>query len=140
MRIIHLLDKGETLNKVNKQYGRKNLLISNDKIFNRYYVCINNNDDSVILVNNYRPIYEYTLNDDESTLDVMARGFEISGNPYAGKGETVILSKPKSIRYIVKPTDNLTDIANKFGVNVDDIVESNNLNTEKLFVGQVLWI
>ena len=70
----------------------------------------------------------------------MARGFEISGNPYAGKGETVILSKPKSIRYIVKPTDNLTDIANKFGVNVDDIVESNNLNTEKLFVGQVLWI
>ncbi len=42
--------------------------------------------------------------------------------------------------YIVASGDNLYDIANQFGMSVDELMKVNNLNTTFLFIGQVLKV
>ncbi len=44
------------------------------------------------------------------------------------------------INYVVQKGDNLYSIANKYGVTVDQIKETNNLNTNTLQIGQILLI
>jgi len=43
-------------------------------------------------------------------------------------------------KYIVKPLDTLKSISNKFNRSEDHIKEKNKLNTNKLFIGQILNI
>ena len=73
-------------------------------------------------------------------FDIMSRGYEIVGANGCEEGDILLIHKPKSIRYTVSPLDKLEDIAKKYGISKYDIMSSNNLNTDKLFVGQILWI
>ena len=57
---------------------------------------------------------------------------------YAGEWITVKVNDFKT--HIVKPAETLRDIAKTYGVKGDKIQKDNNLNDEKLFIGQVLKI
>jgi LysM repeat protein len=46
----------------------------------------------------------------------------------------------RAVRYTVKPGDNLTHIATRFGTTVDAIVRVNNLPSTVIYTGQVLII
>ena len=85
------------------------------------------------------PVYDYKVKPNESLLDIVSRGFK-TDVVSVSSGDEIILTKPKSIRYVVSPLETLQDIAFKFGVTTSDIIQNNDLKTEKLFVGQILWI
>ena len=42
--------------------------------------------------------------------------------------------------YIVKPMDTLSTISKKTGKTIDELINKNNLSTDKLFIGQILKI
>lgn len=138
MREIYILNKGDSIDKIKYEFGVEPIY-SNSKIFGYKYATLNKGHDDVSIVRNYLPIYEYKIKSNETIIDILSRGFKcdcVDAKP----NDLVILSKPKSIRYTVKPLETLSDISVKFGVSVQDIVKTNDLTCEKLFVGQILWI
>lgn len=57
-----------------------------------------------------------------------------------GQVLTIPSSTSGEINYIVQKGDNLFNIANKYGVSIDDIKNTNNLSTSTLQIGQILKI
>ena len=56
------------------------------------------------------------------------------------EGEMIkILINPQHT-HIVKPMETLDDVANKYDVEVDTLMRLNNLNSKRLFIGQILNI
>ncbi len=55
-------------------------------------------------------------------------------------GEWIKVKKNNYISYHVKPTDTLSKIASQFNQNKEKIASDNSLNSEKLFIGQILKI
>lgn len=140
MREIYLLNKGDTVDKIKFELGVENITISNEKIFGYKFAEIEKGSDDVLIVKNYLPLFSYTLDGEDNYLDILARGFKIDSAKEIKSGDTIILSKPRSIRYVVSPLETLDEIALKFGVTKFDIMENNAMKTDKLFVGQILWI
>lgn len=140
MREIYLLNKGDSVDKIKYELGVKDIKISEEKIFGYNYAEIEKGAEDVTIVKNYLPIFSYTVKPDDNYLDILARGFKLDNITQVNSGDTVILSKPRSIRYVVSPLETLDEIALKFGVTKVDIMKINGMKTEKLFVGQILWI
>ena len=55
-------------------------------------------------------------------------------------GEWIIIKTNEFKIHCVKPLERLIDISQKYGVTVDKIKIDNHLQTEKLFIGQMLKI
>lgn len=140
MREIYLLNMGDSIDRVRYEYGDREYELSIDLVLNKRYITLEKGTDDITIVRNYLPLFEYKLSSEENMMDIMARGFEILNKEDDDIGDTLLLSKPKSIRYVVSPLENLEDIAKKFGVSKGSIISSNSLRTDKLFVGQILWI
>lgn len=131
---------GDSIDRVRYEYGDREYELSIDLVLNKRYITLEKGTDDITFVRNYLPLFEYKLSSDENMMDIMARGFEILNKEDDDIGDTLLLSKPKSIRYVVSPLENLEDIAKRFGVSRGSIISSNSLRTDKLFVGQILWI
>lgn len=141
MKEIYLLNKGDSINKINYEFKtNKKIEKSNNKVFDYDYAVLNEGNDDIIVVKNYLPVYEYRIKKNESILDLLARGVEVNNVTDIRENDLVILSKPKSIRYVVKPLEKLDNISNKFGLDKEYIIETNKLQSDKLFVGQILWL
>ena len=140
MREIYLMNKGDTLDKIKYELGVDNITISDEKVFGYKFAEIERGSDDVSIVKNYLPLFSYIVENDDNYLDILARGFKIDGAKEVNSGDTIILSKPRSIRYVVSPLETLDEIALKFGVTKINIMQNNSMKTEKLFVGQILWI
>ncbi len=140
MREVCLLNKGDSVDKVKYEYNLDVAIASSDKIINQSYVALSNGAKDVIVVRNYHPFYVYKVKNGENIFDIMSRGFDVGNVSQVEEGDIIILSRPKSIRYIVKPLENIADLANRFGVTKQYLMEVNKLTTEKLFIGQILWI
>lgn len=56
------------------------------------------------------------------------------------EGEVIKIVRKTNITHIVKPMETLSIIAQKYNVDVDEIIKTNNLSTKRLFVGQSLMI
>lgn len=140
MREIYLLNMGDSVDRVKYEYGDREYELSNDLVLNKRYITLEKGMDDITIVRNYLPFFEYKLSDGENIMDILARGFDVLNKENCDAGDTLILSKPKSIRYVVGPLENLEDISCRFGVSKGSIITSNNLKTDKLFVGQILWI
>lgn len=140
MKEIYLLNRGDSLDKIKYEFKEaRDIELAEDRIFGYKYATIDKGLDDVIIVNNYLPAYDYNVKNNESLLDILARGFKTEALSVSS-GDEIILTKPKSIRYVVSPLETLQDIAFKFGVTTSDLIQNNDLKTEKLFVGQILWI
>lgn len=140
MREIYLMNKGDTLDKIKYELGVDNITISDEKVFGYKFAEIERGSDDVSIVKNYLPLFSYIVENDDNYLDILARGFKIDSAKEVNSGDTIILSKPRSIRYVVSPLETLDEIALKFGVSKINIMQNNSMKTEKLFVGQILWI
>ena len=140
MREIYLMNKGDTLDKIKYELGVDNITISDEKVFGYKFAEIERGSDDVSIVKNYLPLFSYIVDNDDNYLDILARGFKIDSAKEVNSGDTIILSKPRSIRYVVSPLETLDEIALKFGVTKINIMQNNSMKTEKLFVGQILWI
>lgn len=55
-------------------------------------------------------------------------------------GEWIIIKTNEFKTHIVKPTEKLTDIATKYNIDIEKLKLDNNLQTDKLFIGQTLKI
>lgn len=142
MKEICLINKGENINKALYTTSLNNVQQINDiKYINGHkYITTKEGNDDIMVVRNYNPYYIKKTKERISILDEYANGFDVIGEHQAGEINIVVLKKPSGIKYSVKPLETIIDIANKFGVEVDYIVESNKLNTTKLFVGQILIV
>lgn len=139
MKEIYMLNNGDSIDKVKYEYKIQNSLVKENKEFSFRYVELKEGLDDIILVKNYLPPIEYKISEGETLMDVFARGFRSDCNN-AKENDTIIINKPRSIRYVAKPLEKLDDIAKTFGLTVDYIIKANNLKSDKLFVGQILWI
>ena len=140
MREIYLMNKGDTVDKIKYELGVDDITISDEKVFGYKFAEIERGSDDVSIVKNYLPLFSYIVENDDNYLDILARGFKIDRAKEVITGDTIILSKPRSIRYVVSPLETLDEIALKFGVSKINIMQNNSMKTEKLFVGQILWI
>lgn len=142
MKEICLINKGENLEKISYKLGIsidgnniKKEVVLGDK---QGFVLVDGADD-IVVIKNYYPYFLKRLSKEETLLDVYAQGFCAIGDSDK-KNTMIILNKESGIRYNVSPLEKLEDIAQKFGVTRDYIINTNNLKTDKLFVGQELII
>lgn len=140
MREIYLLNNGDSIKKISFELGKENIKVAPDKLFGYKYAIIENGTDDISVVKNYLPSFVYKVKKEDNYLDILARGFKIDSNDNINADDIIILKKPRSIRYVVSPLETLDKIAYKFGTKEEDIMINNNLSTNKLFVGQILWI
>ncbi len=142
MREVYLLNAGDTIDKVKYDCGEGEYYLGDDKILNKKYMVLKSGSDDVTVVRNYSPLFFSELKENQTILDIMSKGFDIvaSQSTEVEAGDMLLLTRPRSVRYIVSPLENLDSIASKFGVDKSTIIASNNLKSDKLFVGQILWI
>lgn len=62
----------------------------------------------------------------------------ISENSNIRKGEYVLISNTNYKKYVVKPTETIHSIAEKFNLDAEYLIKIN--NTNKVFIGQQLYI
>ena len=114
--------------------------VCENNTFGFKYASISEGSDDICIVNNYLPYFEYVIKKEDTLLDILSKGYKIQNTRDIVEGDVVIINKPRSIRYVTKPLEKMEDIANKFGLKKEYIMEVNNLSCEKLFVGQILWL
>ena len=134
MKEICLINKGDSVSKLNYSLGiDASLLINNDTMHGCRYVTIEEGDNSVQIVRNYNP-YFITNN---MSVDVVSK-FDF--NIVAKVNKHIIFHKSSGVKYVVKPLETIENICNKFDVDKEYIITTNNLKSTKLFVGQILII
>ena len=142
MKEICFINKGESINKIKYQYGyNESISVTLNKKFDYNYVEIGSGADDVLVVKNYLPNILYSVKKNECLLDIMARGYDIIGGVSSiTEGDLLVLNKPRSLRHVVKPLETIESICLKYGVDKNFIIDCNQLSSDKLFVGQILWI
>ena len=141
MKEIYILNQGDSIKKISFEKGIDvQGKLSKDKLFGYDFATLADGTDDIIVVRNYFPRFLYNVKKEDTIIDMMSRGFELENITEISEGDKIILYKPRSIRYVVKPLENLDTISIKFGVKKEDIIINNKLLSDKLFVGQILWI
>ena len=109
--LIYTVEKGDTLYSIAKKYG----LDSNELIeFNQLFNTILTIGQQIII-----PIYDKQINNNNNNSND---------------------SIDNTITYIVNSGDTLYSIAKKYGINVNELMEINNLNSTMISLGQQLSI
>ena len=140
MKKICLLNKGENIKKLEYIFDEKFLntdIYENELIDNERYLVLSEGREDIVIVKNYNPFFIKKKSGENGIIDYYANGYDVIEDNCS---QYLILQKPVGVKYVVKPLEQLESIAQKFGVDVDYIMESNKLKTQKLFVGQVLII
>lgn len=142
MKEIVILNKGDNINKLSMSIGcLKNLHLSTEKILGYRYVEVSDGEDDIVVIRNYQPFFVKTIDENNTLLDIYARGYNvIGGDSNLQTNDIVVVKKIEGLKYTVSPLEKIDDIAHKLGVDKKEIIDKNALKTEKLFVGQVLII
>lgn len=138
MREVCLINCGENRRKAGYITGLSfDMMQGDDQIVNGMRsVVVKPGEEAVTIVRNYRPLFTFDTQK-IALMDIYAMGYIIDGSE---DDRWVVASRQEGIKYIVHPLEQLTDIAKKFDVTEQYIIDTNNLKTNKLFVGQVLFI
>lgn len=140
MKEICVINQGENLKKIEYNMGIfiNKSSIQEMNIRGMRSVILNEGQNNIIVVRNYNPYIIKKQKKEETLLDIYAKGFVVIGdNEYC---DEIVIQKSIGVKYNVKPLEKIGDIARKFDVSKDYIMDTNNLKTEKLFIGQVLVI
>lgn len=143
MQIVYLLKENEPKEKVAKICNVKpeTLKFNNEnKILGYNYVIVKDGDEDFQIINNYFVPKIYEIKEDDSLESLQALGYEIVPNEKVNANDIVLLNKISGKRHIVKPLEKLNDIANMYYTSVNEIIKRNNLKSDKLFIGQILYI
>lgn len=134
MREICLIQNGDNIKKLSYKFDLVgNYELEKKQFYNYKYIILKDGIEDIQIVRNYNP---YILAKNISQDILNSEGYCI----VAKNKNNVVFYKPTGIKYSVKPLELLSDIAEKFGISEEEIMSSNNLMTNKLFVGQILII
>ena len=134
MKEICLLNSCDTVSKLKYSLGIESILgESGENVQGYKFITINDGDNSIKFVRNYNP---YFICKEMSIDKVNNLGYEV----VACSNDLVVFHKNSGVKYTVKPLEKIEDICKKFSVDKEYIISTNNLKTDKLFVGQLLII
>lgn len=149
MKILHQIEKGDTLESIALKYGcniyelmKVNDLTSENLSKLTTLIIPQNKTDFAVIKNLDR---EILVEVDESNInDIMeltkTQSFISSCNNIKNlqAGDKIIFTKPKNY-YVVKPLQSLASVAKILGVSEEVLIEKNNLKSNKLFIGQKIY-
>lgn len=140
MQRIHLIKQQESIKKVSVLYNVDVYRIKQGsrKIDGREFYVLNGYDDGIYIIENYNKPFIFKV-ENQTKQQLSAMGYEISDSEIEQE-DIVLLSAKKGKKHIVRPLEKLDDIANFYAIPKTEIVNRNNLKTEKLYIGQILWI
>ena len=91
--------------------------------------------------------FKYRVKDGDTLSEICSRFntskeniFRNNNNIDLFVGEWIEITVNEFLTHIVKPTQTLSQIAQMYNVDVSDIIEFNNLKTDKTYIGQILKI
>lgn len=125
-------------------------IINNNDIDNQYSTYIVQSGDTLYkIANRYGMTVSQLMEINNLKTTALSIGQVLKVNSSGGSSSGVPLGtscygqgykEPTFITYTVKKGDNLYNIARKYGVSVDSLIELNNLKNNNLSIGQVLKI
>lgn len=125
-------------------------VINNNDIDNQYSTYIVQSGDTLYkIANRYGMTVSQLMEINNLKTTALSIGQVLKVNSSGGSSSGVPLGtscygqgykEPTFITYTVKKGDNLYNIARKYGVSVDSLIELNNLKNNNLSIGQVLKI
>ena len=133
MNRICLINKGETMEKVQYLYDvPRSCIVEKDSMLGEFLLLEGNLRDDVCIVENYQPYY-IKENTSENITALKHIGYKTHEC-----GAILVAYKEQGIKYSVKPMESIGDIAKKFNISKEEIMKLNKLNSENLFIGQLL--
>ena len=141
MQKIYLLRENEPLEKIAKIFNQElsSIKKSANKILGYNYAILEDGANDIILIENYHPPRIYKVLEGDTKESILSKGYEFQ-NEQIEENDIILLTKIEGKKHIVRPLDTLENIANSYFIDKSDIIKRNNLKTEKLFIGQILWI
>lgn len=141
MQRIYLIKQNESIEKIAKinSLDPKKIKICQEKILGYPYAILNDDPSDIQLIENYYPPILYKVTEEDTKESLQAEGYELSKEDIE-PGDIILLTKIEGKKHIVKPLESLEDISKMYFMDKLDIIQRNNLKTEKLFIGQILWI
>ena len=143
MQIVYLLKENEPKEKVAKICNVKteSLKFNNEnKILGYNYAIVKDGDEDFQIINNYFVPKIYEIKEDDSLESLQALGYEIVPNEKVNANDIVLLNKISGKRQVVKPLEKINDRANMYYTSVNEIIKQNNLKSDKLFIGQIIYL
>ena len=125
MREIALVDKEGVDTEYSKALG--------------YYKVLSDGNADITVITNYPYKMLYQVKKGETIKQINARGYKVLSD-FVSEGDTVVLEKTNTSTYVVQPLESLESICQKFKVSRGEILEKNNLKSDKVFIGQILNI
>ena len=86
----------------------------------------------IILIENYHPPRIYKVLESDTKESILSKGYEFQ-NEQIEENDIILLTKIEGKKHIVRPLETLENIANSYFIDKADIINRNNLKTEKLF-------
>ena len=141
MQKIYLLRENEPLEKIAKIFNQESSSIrkSPNKILGYNYAILEDGASDIILIENYHPPRIYKVLESDTKESILSKGYEFQ-NEQIEENDIILLTKIEGKKHIVRPLETLENIANSYFIDKADIINRNNLKTEKLFIGQILWV
>lgn len=137
MQKIHILYNNDSLEKVALFYKKnKNDIVLSENKFDGYpFFIIENGSDDVLLILNDNKKFCCKLSDN-SQFEKIKDNYEVIASTGTKKGDYLLLKKSQNFIHIVKPKETIEELAEKYKTSIKEIVEINDLKTNKLFIGQ----
>jgi len=141
MQRIYLLRENEPIEKIAKIYSKdpQDISHSTKKLLGYNYAILEDGEDDIVLIENYCPPRIHKVTSEDTKEILLSQGYEISKETIE-EDDIILLTKIEGKKHIVKPLETLDNIANSYFMDKLDIIKRNKLKTEKLFIGQILWI
>ena len=142
MKILHIVNRFDTLNSIAKQYNvlpsdilKFNNLLNDKSLPEKLEIVVDNNDFAV--VKNFKR--RVLINNIGNNLNIIKQSFKEQGFICEFENENTLLFNQKQQNvYVVGVVENLDDICKKFSLSKQDVIKKNNLKNGRLFIGQIL--
>jgi len=150
--LIYKVKSGDSLWKIANQYGTTvdtlksiNNISSNTLTINQQIFIPKTTESGVESEKTYTVVSGDTLSEIADKYDITVSQLKEANNltnDFLSIGQVLVIpsSSTGEINYIVQKGDNLYNIANKYGVSVNDLLNLNKLSTTVLQIGQILKI
>lgn len=140
MQRVHLINQNESIEKVSVIYGidSNKIKLSNKKINGSSYFSLSGYDDGIYLLENYHAPFVFTVKN-ESHNELVSAGYDLK-TAQISEDDVLLLQLAQGQKHIVRPLEKLEHIANFYHTPKSEIIKRNHLKTEKLYIGQILWI
>ncbi len=146
MKILHILNKFDSLDSIAKSYNVTiksimdcNNITLSEPLPEKLQIPVDNTD-FVVVHNLQRDFLLSDFNYEKLSnvkSNLQKQGFVTDAN-LTKDCNKVLFTKKSSNIYVVGVTETLDSICKKFSLNKMDVVKKNNLKNERLFIGQML--